>query len=136
MSFRPLTQESLAAVRRRPRQEAGAFTRSRGLAALGSVAGAVALFQVYERLSATAPITADSANAVLQGQSMAHGNPLLHGWTLSGASFFATDLPFYALAEWIRGLAPVVAHDVGALIYTLLILSASLLARGRTRGSE
>jgi len=136
MSFRPLTQESLAAVRRRPWQEDRASTRSRGLLAMASVAGAVVLFQVYERLSATAPITADSANAVLQGLSMAHGNPLLHGWTLSGASFFATDLPFYALAEAVRGLSPLGAHDVGALIYTLLVLSASLLARGRARGSE
>jgi hypothetical protein len=135
MSFRPLTQESLTAVRRRPRQETGALTWSRGLLALGSMTGAAVLFQVYERLSATAPITADSANAVLQGQSMAHGNLLLHGWTLSGASFLATDLPFYAVVEWFRGLSPATAHDVGAVVYTLLVLVAALLARGRAGGT-
>ena len=104
MSFRPLTQESLTAVLRRPRQETGARTRSRGLLALASITGAAVLFQVYERLSATAPITADSANAVLQGQSMASGNVLLHGWTLSGA------VPF----EWIRWRGGCPMTQVGA----------------------
>jgi hypothetical protein len=136
MSFRPLTQESLAGVHGGPRQAAGTSAWSRALLALGTVTALVALFQVYERLSATAPITADSANAVLQGRSMAQGNPLLHGWTLSGASFYATDLPFYALASAVRGLSPAAAHDVGALIYTLVVLTAAVLARGRSRGVE
>src|SRR5207237_631875 len=101
----------------------------RRLAAGGAVlvVGAV-LLGVYGRLSLTAAPTADSANAVLQGQSMAHGNLLLHGWTLSGASFYATDLPFDALLSAVLGLSPVVAHDAGALIYALLVLAATALA--------
>src|SRR5205085_283751 len=84
----------------------------------------------------TAAPTADSANAVLQGQSMAHGNLLLHGWTLSGASFYATDLPFDALLSAVLGLSPVVAHDAGALIYALLVLAATALARGGASGAR
>jgi hypothetical protein len=99
------------------------------------VAGAGALLLVHERLSATAPITADSANAVLQGRSMATGNVLLSGWTLSGASFYVTDLPFYAAFAAIRGLSPEVAHDAGAVIYTLLVVTACFLARGGVRGT-
>ncbi|HSR26050.1 MAG TPA: hypothetical protein VLW53_21025 [Candidatus Eisenbacteria bacterium] len=97
---------------------------------------AALLFPVYDRLSATAPITADSANAVLQGRSMVDGNLLLSGWTLSGASFFMTDLPFYAASTVVRGVSPMAAHDVGAVIYTLLVLTACFLARGRARGAQ
>ena len=83
-----------------------------------------------------APLTSDSANAVLQGQAIAGGNLLLHGWTLSRASFLATDLPFYAMSVALRGASPQAAHDAGAAIYTLLILSTCLLARGRAQGWE
>jgi hypothetical protein len=105
-----------------------------GIAA--AVAGGALLFALCERLSATAPLTSDSANAVLQGQAIAGGNLLLHGWTLSRASFLATDLPFYALSVALRGASPQAAHDAGAAIYTLLILSTCLLARGRAQGRE
>jgi hypothetical protein len=83
-----------------------------------------------------APLTSDSANAVLQGQAIAGGNVLLHGWTLSRASFLATDLPAYALSVALRGASPQAAHDAGAAIYTLLVLSTCLLARGRAQGRE
>ena len=115
---------------------AWAGTRARLLSIAAMASGAVLLFLLYERLSWSAPVTSDSANAVLQGEAMARGNVLLHGWTLSGASFIATDLPFYAVSAWVRGLSLSVAHDAGAAIYTLLVLSACLLARGRARGPE
>src|SRR5207248_11512040 len=99
-------------------------------AAVGAV-----LVRVFDRLSLTAPVTADTANAVLQGRSMAQGNVLLHGWTLSGASFYATDLPFYALLTALRGVSPAMAHEAGALIYALLVLAATLLARGGASGA-
>jgi hypothetical protein len=134
MGIPPLTHESLAGARERPRVPARASVRTGGLLAAGAAALGAVLLPVYDRLSATAPITADSANVVLQGRSMSEGNVLLSGWTLSGASFFATDLPFYAVTTAIRGLSPVAAHDVGAAIYTLLVLAACFLARGRARG--
>ena len=115
-------------------------TRTRLLwVAATAVAGAL-LFAICERVSATTPITADSANAVLQGQAIASGNVLLHGWTLSRASFLATDLPFDALAVGLRGTAPGAAHDAAAAVFTLLVLSACFLARGsgrdRARGRD
>jgi hypothetical protein len=98
--------------------------------------GGALLFALCERLSAMAPLTSDSANAVLQGQAIAGGNVLLRGWTLSRASFLATDLPFYAASVALRGASPQAARDAGAAIYTLLVLSACLLARGQARGLD
>ena len=115
---------------------ATAGARARLLSIAATASAAVLLFLLYERLSLSAPVTSDSANAVLQGQAMARGNVLLQGWTLSGASFVATDLPFYAVIAWLRGVSLAVAHDAGAAIYTLLVISACFLARGRARGTE
>jgi hypothetical protein len=110
--------------------------RTRLLGAAATAGGAALLFALCERLSAMAPLTSDSANAVLQGQAIAGGNVLLHGWTLSRASFLATDLPFYAVMVALRGASPQAAHDAGAAIFTLLVLFACLLARSRTHGRE
>ena len=114
----------------------GEGPRTRLLGAAATAAGAALLFALCERLSAMAPLTSDSANAVLQGQAIAGGNVLLHGWTLSRASFLATDLPFYAVMVALRGASPQAAHDAGAAIFTLLVLFACLLARSRTHGRE
>src|SRR5499427_10198480 len=110
-----------------------AGTRTRLLWAAATAAAGALLFAICERVSATAPITADSANAVLQGHTIASGNVLLHGWTLSRASFLATDLPFYAFVAAFRGATAAVAHDAAAAIFTLLVLSACFLARGSGR---
>jgi hypothetical protein len=112
----------------------GPRVRLLGIAATAS--GGALLFAFCERLSAVAPLTSDSANAVLQGQAIAGGNVLLRGWTLSRASFLATDLPFYAVSVALRGASPQAAHDAGAAIYTLLVLSACWLARGQARGRD
>ena len=133
MGLPPLAHETLTGAPGRTRA-GGLIRTASGVLPVITVAGAGVLLLLYERLSATAPITADSANAVLQGRSVAAGNLLLSGWTLSGASFYLTDLPFYAAFAAIRGLSPDVAHDVGALIYTLLVVAACFLARGRARG--
>jgi hypothetical protein len=134
MGFRPLTRDSIADLPAVARA-AAAPARLRWLAAIASVLllGAI-LVQVYNRLSLTAGPTADSANALLQGQAMAHGNLLLRGWALSGASFYATDLPFNALLTVLHGLSPGVAHETGALIYAAVVVAATLLARGDATG--
>src|SRR5215472_513385 len=134
MGLPPLAHETLSRVPCRARAASETWARTGGLLPVVAVAAAGMLLLLYERLSQTAPITADSANAVLQGRSMASGNVLLSGWTLSGASFYATDLPFYTAFAAIRGLSPDVAHDVGAVIYTLLVVAACFLARGQARG--
>src|SRR5215472_1601724 len=134
MGLPPLAHETLTRVPARALAAGGTWSRAGGLLSVVTVAAAGVLLLLYERLSQTAPITADSANAVLQGRSVASGNVLLGGWTLSGASFYATDLPFYTAFAAIRGLSPDVAHDVGAVIYTLLVVAACFLARGGARG--
>ena len=134
MGLPPLAHETLSRAPRLAAEAGRTWARTGALLPVLGAAAAGVLLTAYERLSATAPITADSANAVLQGHSMATGNVFLGGWTLSGASFYLTDLPFYTAFAAIRGLSPDVAHDVGAAIYTLLVLAACFLARGRARG--
>lgn len=95
---------------------------------------AVALFTCYLRQSWTVSTGSDGASIALQGWDMLHGNLLLHGWSLADVTFYTTELPQYMLVESIRGLGPGVIHVCGALTYTLLVLLAALLARGRHRG--
>jgi hypothetical protein len=108
--------------------------------ALGASAGwltvGVALFTVYLHMSRTAPVNSDGASNALQAWAMLHGNPLLRGWQLSDVSFYTTELPQYALLEAVRGLNPDVVHLAGAMTYTLLVLLAALLAKGKVTGRE
>jgi len=100
-----------------------------------AVAG-IALFFCYRRLSGTQAVTSDGAANALQAWDMLHGNPLLRGWTVSDVSFYTTELPEYMGVELIRGLGPDVVHVAAAFTYTLLVLLAGLLAKGRTKGRE
>ncbi|MBV9855379.1 MAG: hypothetical protein JOY82_12825 [Streptosporangiaceae bacterium] len=104
-------------------------------AAVCTVAGAV-LFLCYLQVSRTQPAPADGASNALEAWDMLHGNVLLHGWTLTDVSFYTTELPEYTLVEAVRGLRPDVVHVAAALTYTLLVLLAGLLARGRATGRE
>jgi hypothetical protein len=67
---------------------------------------------------------------------MLHGNWLLHGWTLGDVTYYTTEIPQYAVIELIRGLGADVVHIGGASTYTLLVLAAGLLARGRATGRD
>ena len=97
---------------------------------------AVALFLCYLRLSGTAPDGSDGADQALQAWDMLHGNWLLHGWTVGDVSYYTTELPEYIVVELIRGLGPDVVHISAAVTYTLLVLLAGLLAKGRATGRE
>ena len=94
------------------------------------------LFIAYLRLSGTYAATSDGADQALQGWDMLHGNWLLHGWTLGDVTYYTTEIPEYALIELFRGLGADVVHIAGAATYTLLVLAAGLLARGRATGRE
>ncbi len=112
--------------------------RRRGWLARGllvALAG-FSLFACYLRQSRTVAVGSDGASQALQAWDLLHGNPLLHGWWVTDVSFYPTELPEYALLELARGLTTDVIHVAGALTYTLLVLAAALLARGRTRGTE
>jgi hypothetical protein len=114
----------------------GRLRRARWLWVAGSVVVAVVLFVAYLRLSRTYAATSDGADQALQGWDMLHGNVLLHGWTMGDVTYYTTEIPEYALVELFRGLRADVVHIAGAATYTLLVLAAGLLARGRARGRE
>jgi hypothetical protein len=99
-------------------------------------AACAVLFCCYARLSATFPGGSDGASNALEAWDLLHGNALLRGWTLTDVSFYTTELPEYAAVELARGLNPGALHVAAALTYTLLILLAAFLARGRARGAE
>jgi hypothetical protein len=73
---------------------------------------------------------------VLQGWEMFHGNPLLRGWFLSDVTFYTFEVPLDGLVTVVHGYNADAVHVAAALIYTLLVLSAALLAKGRARGPE
>ena len=97
---------------------------------------AVVLFLCYLRLSRTIPNGSDGADQALQAWDMLHGNWLLRGWTVGDVSYYTTELPEYMVVELIRGLGPDVIHVAAAVTYTLLVLLAGLLAKGRATGRE
>jgi hypothetical protein len=108
--------------------------RRRWLAALAWLLIAAALFVCYLRISRTQPVNSDGAANALQAWDMLHGNVLLHNWWLSDVSFYTTELPEYMLVELVRGLNADVVHVAAALSYTLLVLLAAMLAKGRATG--
>jgi len=122
----------------RPDAGTPARRRRRGWLARGlliTLAG-LTLFACYLRQSRTVAVGSDGASQALQAWDLLHGNPLLHGWWVTDVSFYPTELPQYALLELARGLTTDVIHVAGAMTYTLLVLGAALLARGRARGAE
>jgi hypothetical protein len=97
---------------------------------------AVVLFLCYFRLSGTTPDNSDGSDQVLQAWDMLHGNWLLHGWTVGDVSYYTTELPEYVIVAKILGFGPGVIHVAAAITYTLLVLLAGLLAKGRATGRE
>ena len=100
----------------------------------GAAVTAVVLFLCALREARTLPVDSDGASNALQAWAMLHGNLLLHGWHLSDVSFYTTELPEYMLVESVRGLRPDVVHVCAALTYTLLVLLAAFVAKGRAPG--
>jgi len=99
-----------------------------------AVLAVAGLFTLYWRQSESVALSSDGASIVLQAQAMLHGNLLLHNWRIADVSFYTTELPQYALIESVLGLGARVVHVGAAMTYTLLVLLAALLARGRARG--
>jgi hypothetical protein len=108
---------------------AGSWLWAAGLTVAGGL-----LFLAYLRLSNTYAEDSDQANLGLQAWDMLHGNLLLHGWVLSDVSFYTTELPQYMLLELIGGLNAGTFHAAAAMTYTLALLLAAMLARGRASG--
>ena len=124
-------QEVPALTPRPARTPAAAIAVWAGLVALA----AAVLFFCYWRQSQAVPLSSDGSSNVLQAWAMLHGNLLLHNWWVSDVSFYTTELPQYMLIEALAGLGPWVVHAAAAMTYTLLVLLAAFLAKGRSRGA-
>jgi hypothetical protein len=112
-------------------------TRARRAAwAAGITVAAALLFLAYLRQSQRVAVGSDAGSIALQAWDMLHGNPLLHGWAMSDVSFWSTELMQYVLLEALHGLGPGVIHIGGAMTYTLVVLLAGYVARGRATGRE
>src|SRR5579863_8173185 len=97
--------------------DASAVTHRRLWAALAWVAGCIALFAFFLRISLSSPTNSDSANIALQAWDLLHGHILLHGWILSDASFYTFDQPVIAFSELLFGLGNLASHVASALCY-------------------
>lgn len=113
-----------------------AAARPRLIWAAALIVAALALLRCYLLQSRTTAVNSDAAGMVLQGWNMMHGNPLLRGWFVADVSFYTFEIPIDGLVAVIHGLGPDVVHIAAAIVYTLLVLSAALLARGTARGTE
>lgn len=102
----------------------------------GFTLSGIVLFVMYLLIARDVPVMSDGASNALQAWDMWHGNLMLHGWTLTDISFYTTELPELAVAEVLRGLGPQAAHIASAFTYTLVVLAAALLAKGRASGQE
>jgi hypothetical protein len=110
--------------------------RHRAAAALIAAAGILGLFFGYLRMSRTVSINADGASNAIQAWDMIHGNPLLRGWTVTDVSFYTTELLQYVLVELVYGYHADVIHAAAAMTYTLALLLAAILAKGRATGRQ
>ena len=117
-----------------PRAPAGRVPVRRLLAVAAAGLAVALLFVAYLQVSRTYPENSDESNDLLMAWDMLHGNVLLHGWYLSDVSFYTTELPQYAMLERLIGLHTDTAHVAAAMTYTLVVVLAVLLARGRAAG--
>jgi hypothetical protein len=121
-----------ASVSSRPRALARPVTISRRLLTFVLFAVlAAGLFTVYLRMSRTYPENSDEANILLMAWDVLHGHVMLHGWFMSDVSFYTTEMPEYVILESFLGLHSDTAHVGAALTYTLVVLIAVILARGK-----
>lgn len=78
----------------------------------------------------------DGATVVLEGQSLAHGNVILHGWILSQDSFWTVDALFYGVAVLILGVHGYLLNLIPALIASLIVIVSAHIATSRNPGAS
>ena len=98
------------------------------------IAGCLALFAFYLRISFTGYVTSDGANSALQAWDMLHGHLLLHGWIIGDATYYTFELPVLAFTEILFGLGDLTSHVASALTYLIVTVSAVALALTGSRG--
>ena len=103
---------------------------------VGTLLSAAVLMFCYLRVAGATQVNSDAAGLVWQAWDVLHGNILLHGWWATDVSFYTTELPEYLAVTAAAGFRPEVVHICSALTYTMLVLLAAFVARGRARGAE
>ncbi|MGH9057578.1 MAG: hypothetical protein ACRDYY_17220 [Acidimicrobiales bacterium] len=93
-----------------------------------AVAFAAGVWVLYLLAAHTVVANSDAATQILEGQSVTGGHVLLAGWTLSLDSFWATEVPFYALAHLLVGVQPYLLPLVPAVIAALVVAAGTLIA--------
>lgn len=74
------------------------------------------------------PMNSDGATMLLYADEVLSGNIFLSGWSLSGLTFFTTDLPFYLIGVWVFGVGLKAFHTAVFLMYSCMTFSALLVA--------
>jgi len=103
------------------------------IARVAKLAALCAVVAVLDRAAvrSIAP-NSDAASLVLEGQSVLHGNLLLHGWALSLDSFWTSEVPFYAAAVLVVGVHGVLLALVPAVLLGLVTaVGLMIVADGR-----
>ena len=98
------------------------------------IAGCIALFACYLRISFTGHVSSDGANNALQAWDMLHGHLLLHGWVIGDATYYTLELPLLALTEIFFGLQALTSHVASALSYLIVTVIAVAIALTDSRG--
>jgi hypothetical protein len=97
--------------------------RSVWLAACAGLVGFIGLIALFYFEGVHAyPGNADRATIVLQGQAMAQGHLLLHGWTLPVDSFWTLDSVLFALLTPLFGATATNMYVGPAVFVALLVL--------------
>jgi len=78
--------------------------------------------------------TSDSATVVLEGQAIAKGQILLHGWDLTFASYWTSTAAFDAVAIVLNGLRAGLMYAIPAFAGAVAIVGGVLVAREGHRG--
>ncbi|MCL2544285.1 MAG: hypothetical protein FWE77_00040 [Clostridia bacterium] len=80
-------------------------------------------------LFARQPIDSDYASLVLEANDILGGNLLLSGWTLTGISFIASDMPFFVLGSAFFGISIESYLAAVTSMFVAMCLAAMLLLR-------
>lgn len=102
--------------------------------ALAWIAGCIALFAFFLRISLSSAVNSDGANNALQAWDLLHGHVLLHGWLIGDATYYTSELPVLALSELLFGLHDLASHAASALTYGVVAVCAVALAMTNSRG--
>lgn len=104
---------------------------------IGVLVAVALLWTIYWAFAHTVAHNADNATALLEAHAMLAGNSLLRGWHLPADTFLTSDLPVYALSEWIAGgIRPILMTLVPSLLFTAVTVLCLLLAAWGKRGAE